>query len=283
MALTTTTDQAATPLSPGLQKVIATPGVREPSRIAITGGLYLGRGAWRLELTNPGIKTVPAGDYAYTWIYKFSSGNDRLYTIPKDIPFAVPGNQPRTLLEVGEFYESDDCDCAGLDSVEVTLQEKASGREEVFDINVAIPDVDIEEFYIQMGQDPHFFNQAKVQTTVVNHSYYNLMLAYTLEVKMLKRTDQGVVRERLTRTGTLMLPARQTNQDAILVDDLRAELPHLALDDLLDYRPQSDFSDDDLLPNRPVFFGSLTVAMPEYAKCGRGRPLAFQQKALYIW
>jgi hypothetical protein len=283
MALTSTTDHAATPLSPGLQKVIATPGVREPSRIAITGGLYLGRGAWRLELTNPGIKTVPAGDYAYTWIYKFSSGNDRFYTIPKDIPFAVPGNQLRTLLEAGAFYESNDCDCAELDSVQVTLQEKASGQEEVFDINVAIPNVDIEEFYIQMGHDPHFFDQAKVLTTLVNYSYYNLMLAYTLEVRMVKRSDQGVVREIFARTGTLMLPARQTNQDAILVDDLRGELPHLEIDDLIDYRPQSDFSDDDLLPNRPVFFGALTISMPANVKCGQGRPLAFQQKALCLW
>lgn len=283
MALTTTTDQAATPLSPSLQKVIETPGVREPSRIAITGGLYLGRGAWRLELTNPGIKTVPAGDYAYTWIYKFSSGNDRFYTIPKDIPFAVPGNQPRTLLETGEFYESNDCDCAGLDSVEVTLREKASGREEVYSIDVAIPNVDIEEFYIKIGHDPHFFNQAKVLTTLVNHSYYNLMLSYTLEVKMVKRADQGVVRERFTRTGTIMLPARQTNQDAILVDDLREELSHLEIDDQFAYHPQSDFSDDDLLLNRPAFFGALTIAMPANAKCGPGRPLQFQQRALFIW
>ncbi len=283
MALTTTADQAATPLSPGLQKVITTPGAREPSRIAITGGRYLGRGAWRLELTNPGIKTVPAGDYLYTWVYKFSTGNDRPGNHPKDITFAVPGNQNRTLLEAGDFYGSADCDCAGLDGVAVTLQEKASGREEVFNINVGIPNVEIEEFYIRIGHSPHFFDQAKVQTTLVNHSYYNLMLAYTLEVKMVKRADQGVIRERFTRTGTIMLPTRQTNQDAILVDDLREELPHLEIDDVFDYHPQSDFNDDDLLPDRPVFFGSLTIAMPANAKCGPGRPLAFQQKALFIW
>lgn len=283
LALTTPADQASASLSPALQKVMATPGAREPGRIAITGGRYLGRGAWRLELSNPGIKTVPAGDYAYTWIYKFATGNDRLFTIPKDIPFPVPGNQSRTLLEAGAFYDSNDCDCAGLDSVEVTLREKASGREDVFAVNVAIPNVDIEEFYIKIGQDPHFFSQAKVLTTLVNHSYYNLLLAYTLEVKMVKRTDQGVVRERFTRTGTIMLPARQTNQDAILVDDLRQELPHLEIDDEFAYHPESDVSDDDYLPNRPAFFGSLTIAMPANAKCGPGRPLAFQQKALFIW
>jgi hypothetical protein len=44
-------------------------------------------------------------------------------------------------------------------------------------IDAAIPNVDIEEFYIQTGQDPHFFGQAKVLTTLVNYSYYNLMLA----------------------------------------------------------------------------------------------------------
>jgi hypothetical protein len=283
LALTTFADQVSAPLSPGLQKAMTIPGAREPSRIAITNGRYLGRGAWRLALANPSIQTVPAGDYAYTWVYKFSTGNDRSYTIPKDIPFAVPGNQSRTLLEAGAFYESNDCDCAGLDSVEVTLREKASGREEVYAIDVAIPNVDIEEFYIQMGQDPHFFSQAKVQTTLVNHSYYNLMLAYTLEVKMVKRTDQGVIRERFTRTGTIMLPARQTNQDAILVDDLREALPHLEIDDEFAYHPESDVSDDDYLPNRPAFFGSLTIAMPANAKCGPGRPLAYQQKALFIW
>jgi hypothetical protein len=283
LALTTLADQASAPLSPGLQKAMATPGAREPGRIAISDGRYLGRGAWRLELANPSIHTVPAGDYTYTWIYKFSTGNDRFYTIPKDIPFAIPGNQPRTLLEAGEFYESNDCDCAGLDSVEVTLQEKASGREEVYTIDVAIPNVDIEEFYIKIGHSPHFFNQAKVLTTLVNHSYYNLMLSYTLEVKMVKRTDQGVVRERFARTGTIMLPARQTNQDAILVDDLREALPHLAIDDEFAYHPESDVSDDDYLLNRPAFFGALTIAMPANAKCGPGRPLQYQQKALFIW
>ena len=232
------------------------PGVDNPRRSgihAVIGGSSEGRGNTRVQgspaaLRSPTVvtlgaahggwslptqvfMTVPAGDYAYTWIYKFSTGNDRFYTIPKDIPFAVPGNQPRTLLEAGEFYESNDCDCAGLDSVEVTLREKASGREEVYTIDVAIPNVDIEEFYIKIGHSPHFFNQAKVLTTLVNHSYYNLMLSYTLEVKMVKRTDQGVVRERFSRTGTIMLPARQTNQDAILVDDLREELSHLEIDD----------------------------------------------------
>jgi len=283
LTLTTVADQMATPLSPGLQKAVTTPGIREPSRIAITDGRYLGRGAWRLELANPGIQNVPAGDYVYTWAYKFSTGNDRSGDLTRDITFAVPGNQNRTLLEVGDFYGPADCDCAGLDSVEVTLQEKASGREEVYTINVAIPNVEIEKFYIQMGQDPHFFNQAKVLTTLVNYSYYNLMLAYTLEVKMVKRTDQGTIRERLTRTGTIMLPARQTNQDAILVDDLRAELPHLEIDDEFGYNPQSDFNDDDYLLNRPAFFGLLTIAMPANAKCGPGRPLAFQKKALYIY
>lgn len=283
LALANPADQMAAPLSPGMQKVIATPGAREPSRIAITGGRYLGRGAWRLELANPGIQTVPAGDYTYTYVYKFSTGNDRFYTIPKDISFAVPGNQPRTLMEGGEFYESDDCDCAGLDSVEVTLQEKASGREEVLNINVAIPNVQIEKFYVKIGQSPNFFNQAKILTSLVNHSYYNLMLAYTLEVRMVKRADQGIIRERFTRTGTIMLPARQTNEDAILVDDLRQALPHLEMDDEFAYHPQSDFSDDDLLLNRPAFFGALTIAMPANAKCGPGRPLEFQQKALFIW
>jgi hypothetical protein len=67
------------------------------------------------------------------------------------------------------------------------------------------------------------------------------------------------------------------------VDDLREELPHLAIDDEFGYHPQSDVSDDDYLLNRPAFFGSLTIAMPEYAKCGPGRPLVFQQKALFIW
>jgi hypothetical protein len=283
LALPTLADQVSTPLSPGLQKVTAIPGARAPSRIAITDGRYLGRGAWRLELDNPGIQTVPAGDYAYTWAYKFSTGNNHPGKRSKDITFAVPGNQNRTLLEAGDFYGPTDCDCAGLDSVEVTLQEKASGREEVFNINVAIPDVEIEEFYIKIGHDPNFFNQAKVQTTVVNHSYYNLMLAYTLEVTMKKRTEQGIIRENFTRTGTLMLPARQSNEDAILVNDLRAELPHLELDDEFAYDPQSDFSDDDLLLNRPYFRGALTIAMPANAQCGPGRPLAFQQKALFIW
>jgi hypothetical protein len=284
LALTTLADQASAPLSPGLQKAMATPGAREPSRIAIIDGRYLGRGAWRLELINPGIKSIPAGDYTYTWIYKFSTGNDRSYTIPKDIPFAVPGNQPRTLLEAGEFYGPADCDCAGLNSVAVALQEKASGREEIFDINVAIPNVEIDKFYIKFGgSKPNYFNQAKILTSVINHSYYNLMLAYTLEVKMVKRVDQGIFRERFTRTGTIMLPARQTNPDAILVNDLRQELPHLEISDGFDYHPESDFSDDDLYPNRPVFFGTLTIAMPANSKCGPGRPLDFQQKALFYW
>jgi hypothetical protein len=109
------------------------------------------------------------------------------------------------------------------------------------------------------------------------------MLAYTLEVRRVKRADQGIIRERFTRSGTIMLPARQTNEDAILVDDLRQALPHLEMDDEFAYHPQSDFSDDDLLLNRPAFFGTLTIAMPANAKCGPGRPLEFQQKALFIW
>lgn len=283
LALPTLADQVSTPLSPGLQKVTAIPGAREPSRIAITDGRYLGRGAWRLELANPGIQTVPVGDYAYTWAYKFSTGNDRPCNHSKDITFAVLGSQKRTLLEVGDLYGPADCDCAGLDGVEVTLQEKATGREEVYNINVAIPNVEIEEFYIRIGQDPNQFNQAKVLTTLVNQSYYNLMLAYTLEVTMKKRTEQGIIRESFTRTGTLILPARQTNENAILVNDLRQELPHLEIDDAIAYDPQSDFSDDDLLPDRPYFFGALTIAMPANAQCGPERPLAFQQKALCIW
>ena len=283
LALTTAADQMAAPLSPGLQKAVTIPGIREPGRIAITSGLYLGRGAWRLELANPGIQTVPAGDYAYTWAYKFSTGNDHPCNHSKGITFVVPGSQNRTLLEAGDLYGPADCDCAGLDSVEVTLQEKATGREEVYNINVAIPNVEIEEFYIRIGQDPNQFNQAKVLTTLVNHSHYNLMLAYTLDVTMKKRTGQGIIRESLTRTGTLMLPARQTNEDAILVNDLRQELPHLEIDDAFAYDPQSDFSDDDLLLDRPYFLGALTIAMPANAKCGPGRPLAFQQKALFIW
>ena len=283
LALTTVADQMAAPLSPGLQKAVTIPGIREPSRIAVTSGLYLGRGAWRLELANPGIQTVPGGDYVYAWTYKFSTGSDRPCTHSKDIAFAVPGNQKRTLLEVGDLYGPADCDCAGLDGVEVTLQEKATGREEVYNINVAIPSIEIEEFYIRIGQSPNQFNQAKVLTTLVNQSYYNLMLAYTLEVTMKKRTEQGIIRESFTRTGTLMLPARQTNEDAILVNDLQQALPHLEIDDDFDYHPQSDFSDDDLLLNRPTFLGALTIAMPANAKCGPGRPLTFQQKALYIW
>ena len=283
LALTTAAGQMAAPLSPGLQKAVTIPGIREPSRIAITSGFYLGRGAWRLELANPGIQTVPVGGYTYAWAYKFSTGNDRPCNHSKDITFAVPGNQNRTLLEVGDLYGAAECDCAGLDGVEVRLQEKATGREEVYNINVAIPNVAIEEFYIRIGQSPNQFNQAKVLTTLVNHSHYNLMLAYTLEVTMKKRTEQGIIRESLTRTGTLMLPAMQSNEDAILVNDLRQALPHLEIDDAFDYHPQSDFSDDDLLPNRPTFLGALTIAMPASARCGPIRPLAFQQKALYIW
>jgi|GEM_PF-3272146 len=284
LALTTPADQVGASLSPGLEKATAIPGAREPGRIVVTDGRYLGRGAWRLELTNPSIYTVPAGDYTYTWVYKFATGNDRSYTIPKDVAFAVPGNQPRTLLEAGTFYGPADCDCAGLNSVAVTLQEKASGREEIFDINVAIPNVEIEKFYIKLGgSDPNFFNQAKILTTVVNHSYYNLMLAYTLEVRMVKKADQGIFRERFTRTGTIMLPARQANPEAVLVNDLRQELPHLEISDGFDYHPESDFSDDDLYLNRPVFFGTLTIAMPANSKCGPGRPLDFQQKALFFW
>jgi len=283
LALTTAADQMAAPLSPGLQKAVTIPGIREPSRIAVTSGLYLGRGAWRLEVANPGIQTVPVGDYAYTWTYKFSTGSDRPGNCSKDITFAVPGNQNRTLLEVGDLYGPGDCDCAGLDGVEVTLQEKASGREEVYNINVAIPSIEIEEFYIRIGQSPNQFNQAKVLTTLANQSYYNLMLAYTLEVTMKKRTEQGIIRENFTRTGTLMLPARQSNEDVILVNDLRAELPHLEIGDEFAYDSQSDFSDDDLLLNRPYFLGALTITMPANAQCGPGRPLAFQQKALFIW
>lgn len=283
LALATAADQMAAPLSPGLQKAVSIPGIGEPSRIAVTSGLYLGRGAWRLELANPGIQTVPVGDYAYTWAYKFSTGSDRPCNRSKDITFAVPGNQKRTLLEVGDLYGPADCDCAGLDGVEVTLQEKATGREEVYNINVAIPNVEIEEFYIRIGQSPNQFNQAKVLTTLANQSYYNLMLAYTLEVTMKKRTEQGIIRENFTRTGTLMLPARQSNEDAILVNDLRQELTHLEIDDEFAYDPQSDFSDGDLLLNRPYFLGALTITMPANAQCGPGRPLTFEQKALFIW
>jgi hypothetical protein len=283
LALTTAADQMAAPLSPGLQKAVTIPGMREPSRIAIANGTYLGRGAWRLELANPGIQTIPVGEYAYTWTYKFSTGNDRPCNRSKDFTFAVPGNQKRTLLEVGDLYGPADCDCAGLDGVEVKLQEKATGREEVYNIHVAIPNVEIKEFYIRIGQSPSQFNQAKVLTTLVNHSHYNLMLAYTLEVTMKKRTEQGLIRESFSRTGTLMLPAMQSNENAILVNDLRQELPHLEIDDEFAYDPQGDFSDNDLLPDRPYFFGALTIAMPANAQCGPRRPLAFEQKALFIW
>jgi hypothetical protein len=148
---------------------------------------------------------------------------------------------------------------------------------------VAIPDVAIDEFYIKSGgSHPNFFNQAKILTTVVNHSYYNLLLAYTVEVKMVKRDDHGIIRESFTRDGTIMLPARQTNPKAVLVSDLRQGLPHLEIDDMLFY-PNGELVAEDLMPGRAVFYGSLTLSMPANIKCGPGRPLEYQKKTLFFW
>lgn len=281
LALAAKVDPLAAPLSPAAAAAIENPDAMKPSRIAIVDGRYLGRGAWELDFSSSGMGLVPANTYEYTWVYKFSTGTDRFYTLPKDIVFEVPGNQTRTLLEAGQFYDANDCDCAALDRVEVTLREKESGREDVFDITVAIPNVEIEGLSIKTGGPyPKLFDKALITTTVTNHSYYNLMLGYQLEVRMEKMTTHGIVRERFTKIGVLMLPARNTNKDATLVSDLRDELPHLEVGDKIDY-PFEGYGEDDMEVGEVIFYGALTISMPATAKCGLGRPLDFYQKTLF--
>jgi len=266
------------PVSPGAKQFLNNKKNLERSQIVVDEGRYLGRGAWRLQIRSSGQGTVPANTYSYTWVYKFSTGTDRFFTIPKDIAFDIPANQPRTILEVGQFYTSTDCDCSALEKVEVTLREKASGKEQSFDINVAIPNIKIHRFWTKpLATEPfkHLFD-GKVYTTVINHSYYNLLLEWKLEVRMKKWTDNGMIAENMIETGTLVLPSRQTVKSVILVQDLLASLPHLENDDFLlnsEYHTQQE-------PKNVYLDAILTISMPANSKCGPGRPLDFLQKPL---
>ncbi len=265
------------PVSSGTRRLLEDKKNFEKSRILIDDGTYLGRGAWKLKIRGSGMGSVPANTHDYTWIYRFSTGNDRFYTLPKDISFDVPAGQPRTILEVGELYTPTDCDCAALEKVEVSLREKESGEAQTFDIKVAIPNIEIYKFWLKpvgTAENPLF--DGKVYTRVTNHSYYNLMLEWKLEVRMQKRIDSVLISESMMETGTLMLPARQTVKSIVLVQDLTESLPHLELGDRI-LRAQFDAPQS---PGDVYLRTILTVSMPANSKCGPGRPLDLRQDSL---
>jgi len=265
------------PVSSGTKRILEDKKNFEKSRILIDEGTYLGRGAWKLRIRGSGMGSVSANTYDYTWIYRFSTGNDRSYTLPKDIAFDVPAGQPRTILEVGELYTPSDCDCAALEKVEVTLREKESGKAQTFDINVAIPNIEIYKFWLKpVGTVDNPLFDGKVYTRVTNHSYYNLMLEWKLEVRMQKWVNNVLISESTNQTGTLMLPARQTVKSIVLVQDLTVSLPHLELGDRI-LRAQFDHPQD---PEDVYLRAILTVSMPANSKCGPGRPLDLRQDSL---
>ncbi len=266
------------PVSPGARRLLEDKKNFEKNHILLDEGKYLGRGAWKLQLRSSGKGSVSANTYDYSWIYRFSTGNDRFYTLPKDITFAIPAGQPRTILEVGELYTSSDCDCAALEKVEVTLREKERGKTQTFDIKVAIPNIEIKKFWLKpVGTEPGkpLFD-GKVYAWVINHSHYNLLLEWKLEVWMQKRVNGSLVSESTNQTGTLMLPARQTVKSIVLVQDLTASLPHLELGDRI-LKAQSDAP---LSPEDVYLRTILTVSMPANSKCGPGRPLDLLQGSL---
>ncbi len=266
------------PVSPGAKQFLENKKNLEKSHILIDEGKYLGRGAWKLQIRGSGKGSVAANTHDYTWIYRFSTGNDRFYSLPKDIAFDIPAGQTRTILEPGQFYAPADCDCAALDKVEVTIREKASGKKQSADIKVAIPNIEIKRFWLKpvgtVRGEPLF--DGKVYATVINHSYYNLMLAWELEVRMQKKVNDILISESTNETGTLMLPSRQTVKSIILVQDLTASLPNLELGDQI-------FGGLVDIPYRPVdatLNTILTISMPANSKCGPGRPLDFLQDSL---
>ncbi|MDA3834694.1 MAG: hypothetical protein PF495_15020, partial [Spirochaetales bacterium] len=260
----------------------ADPALFEPPQLLIEAGVYRGRGAWQLQLRTNNMM-FPTNHFSYTYTYKMANGNEWQFDTPKDIAFPI-SRSPKILLEAASFYDSEATDCAGLQQVDIEILNKDTAETTIFTIPVRIPHIEdymngpvTQNGLAPDGTYPIYWRG------VVNQSYYNLLLGYSLVLSVRNTTDGHQTVERRTVTGTLMLPARHTRETIILVHDVYAIFPELQSQWDALTRPENgeDWSDR-YVHSFIELSGQLTVEMPATPLCGQGRPLLWKENRMIV-
>ena len=248
----------------------------ERPRVMIDSGQYLGRGVWRLQLKSNNMP-LPAGSHSYAWFYRFQNGNDRSYNMGKDIDFPITA-QAKILLETESFYETDSPDCAELKQIDIEITEKATGEKESITIPVRIPNIEL-PLGSATGSIPNGSDPLPVFIPrVINHSSYNLIVGYTLNLTLRKAHNDNVVVDRQEVSGELVLPANQSRTSVIIVPDMHAVYPNLQgwLDLIGDSHEDRDAMS--------VWIGGrLTINMVQNSLCGNGRPLVLGSDSVLLY